>query len=498
MSKPTKNTRWKQKLHPRFPLGYTVDEEVHTRLRQVQKDLPASVGQIAEILEAIEAEPSFDAARWFATQIIFENNDKLLRSSRAIRIELLEYMERFMTPQESVYLLRRLVKDSDIRVRRKSHKVLQHLQPEEVALPKSAEEPWNYTGWTRGLRTSTLARHRTGTRQQEKNGLPPLRTAAELRKLLGIASSNQLGYLLLSTDKEQGPYTRFEIPKRNGKTREICAPRGVLKAVQRRILDKILSKVPVHNAAHGFVPGRSTVTNAACHVGRKLIIKFDLRDFFPSIHYYRVMGLFAHLGYTVQEGHFAIEDNSYTIAPLLARLTTYTPHRKAWGQGWAPQGAPTSPAISNLICRGLDARLEGLVSKMDGVYTRYADDLTFSFHQEPQEGIGRFRWWVDQICQQEGFLVRQGKFRVVRRSQRQQVTGIVVNDTLRIPRRERRRIRAIVHNCQKHGVASQARGNPRFENWLLGYASYIYMVHPEEGEILLSQVRALIAPTDTV
>jgi hypothetical protein len=108
--------------------------------------------------------------------------------------------------------------------------------------------------------------------------------------------------------------------------------------------------------------------------------------------------------------------------------------------------------------------------------------------------LGRLRWWVDQVCHQEGFVVHQDKFRVIRNSQRQVVTGIVVNDVMRIPRPERRRFRAILHNCRTHGIESQARGRKDFAGWLRGYASYIHMVHPEEGADLLRQVTELLGP----
>jgi hypothetical protein len=222
-----------------------------------------------------------------------------------------------------------------------------------------------------------------------------------------------------------------------------------------------------------------------------LILKFDLMDFFPTIYYYRVVGLLASLGYFVGSARFHARDASEHIAPTLARLCCYTPDPKAWGCAVTPQGAPTSPAISNLVCRRLDARLQGLAQGKGGVYTRYADDLTFSF-KDIDHDVGRFRWWVNQICHQEGFFINEKKFRVIRSSQRQVVTGIVVNDELRIPRDERRRFRAILHNCRKHGVESQAKGNAKFSEYLRGFASYINMVHPEEGGELLKQVDDLL------
>lgn len=361
----------------------------------------------------------------------------------------------------------------------------------EVALPSRPEGDWNASGWLRGAEPGRLFRHRAGERIQAKHGLPPVANLRQLRELLGIHSPRQLGYLLLASDAGGGPYTRFTLNKRGGAPRTISAPSPQLKWVQRRILHKILERIPVHRAAHGFVSGRSTVTNAEPHQGTALIVKFDIRDFFPTIHYNRVLGLFASLGYSLGDGRFGTDDESRQVAPCLARLCTYTPEPRRFGVGVLPQGAPTSPAISNLICRALDARLEGLARRSGGTYTRYADDLTFSFPAADLD-LARFRWWVDQICQQEGFLVNQRKFRVIRRSQRQTVTGIVVNDSLRIPRRERRRLRAILHNCRVHGIDSQRPGNPGFGSHLRGLVSYIQMVHPEEGRRFLEELNQLM------
>src|SRR5262249_21531658 len=160
---------------------------------------------------------------------------------------------------------------------------------------------------------------------------------------------------------------------------------------------------------------------------------------------------------------------------------------------------PTSPAISNLVCRRLDARLAGLAERNNGTYTRYADDLTFSFKTSEGLNLGRFRWWVDQVCQQEGFTINQEKFRVIRDSQRQVVTGIVVNDAMRVPRELRRELRAILHNCEKTGVEEQARRHPRFggnagafAQYLRGIAAYLNMVQPEHGAALLRRVNELV------
>jgi retron-type reverse transcriptase len=278
-------------------------------------------------------------------------------------------------------------------------------------------------------------------------------------------------------------YIEFEIPKAKGGTRRIAAPRTPLRKVQRKILDEILAKVPVHDACHGFVENRSTVTNAAPHVGAAIVIKMDIKDFFPTVHYRRVRGLFQYLGYNEQ------------VAATLAGLTTYRPKLASGHVVWPgvlPQGAPTSPAIANLTCRRLDHRLTRLAAKCGAVYTRYADDLTFSFKTEPDVRIGRFLWWVDGICQQEGFTERADKRRILRAKHQQRVTGLVVNAKVNIPRAERRRFRAILHNCAKSGIESQAREHADFKSYLAGYAAYVHMVDPVLGKHYLAEVARLI------
>ena len=277
-------------------------------------------------------------------------------------------------------------------------------------------------------------------------------------------------------------YVEFEVPKAKGGTRRIAAPRAPLRKVQRIILDQILAKVPLHDACHGFVPKRSTVTNAEPHQRAALVVKLDLKDFFPTVHYRRVKGLFVYLGYKDE------------VAATLAGLTTYRPKLPNGAPVWPgmlPQGAPTSPALANLACRRLDHRLSRLAEKYGAAYTRYADDLTFSWKTLPEIRLGRFLWWVDGICQQEGFTERADKRRILRTKHQQRVTGVVVNAGVHVPRADRRRFRAILHNCRKHGLASQARGRDDFEAYLAGYAAYVHMVEPALGTKLLAEVEQL-------
>jgi retron-type reverse transcriptase len=307
--------------------------------------------------------------------------------------------------------------------------------------------------------------------------VPVVENASELAELLGLDPEELAGLT------RGVPYVEFEIDKATGGKRRITAPKAALKRAQRAIHQQILSKLAVHRAAHGFVSGRSIVTNAEPHQRAAVVVKMDLIDFFPTVHYRRVLGVFQTLGY------------SYEVAQVLAGLCTHRPilpdGRFVW-PGVLPQGAPTSPAITNLICARLDRRLSKLAEKSGATYTRYADDLTFSFAREPQMKLGKLCWWVDQICQQEGFVENAKKRRVLRRGSQQRITGIVVNDGLRIPREERRRFRAILHNVRKNGLAAEARGRTDFAAYLRGFAAYARMVQPELGEAYAREVEELL------
>jgi hypothetical protein len=243
-------------------------------------------------------------------------------------------------------------------------------------------------------------------------------------------------------------YTRFNVPKRRGGVRRIEAPSAKLKNLQRRILLRLLNPLPQPPAVTGFVPGRSIVDNARPHVGQGVVINLDLADFFPSIGLQRVEGVFQGLGWNPDASR------------ILARICT--------SNGTLPQGAPTSPALSNLVCRKLDVRLGALLARCGGQYTRYADDLTFSLPafgrnkrlrprartsgpwRRPPTGPSRkLLTTVRTILEEEGFKLQLKKrVRVQRAHQRQTATGLVVNKQVNLPRRTRRLIRAMQHRLR--------------------------------------------------
>lgn len=311
--------------------------------------------------------------------------------------------------------------------------------------------------------------------------LPILHTPNELATALGIT----IGRLRWLTFHRGGAtlvhYHRYGIPKKTGGMRAISAPKPALAKAQEWVLANILSRLTTEPEAHGFVPGRSIVSNATPHVGKSVVVNIDLQDFFPTLTFARVKGLFASFGY------------GEAVAACLALLCTEPPRvaleldgqalKVALGARALPQGACTSPAITNLACRRLDRRLAGISRKYGFAYTRYADDLTFS--RASGDGVGGLLRAVRQILAGEGFVEHPKKTHVMRRGRRQEVTGVTVNAKLGVARAEARQLRAILHNAAKHGLASQNRDDhPHFAAYLRGRVAFVTMVDPSKREEL--------------
>jgi RNA-directed DNA polymerase len=313
----------------------------------------------------------------------------------------------------------------------------------------------------------------------EALGLPRLETAAEVAAAIGIAVP-ELAWLTYHRGAAAlDHYSRFTIPKRRGGVRVISSPKCRLRAAQRWLLNAVLTPIPVHEAATAFRPGQSIVDNASRHAGRPLVIRIDLQEFFPSITFRRVKGLFESFGYN--EG----------VATLMALLATEAPRVAATldgercfvsvGARQLPQGACTSPAITNLLCRKLDRRLSGAARALGFDYSRYADDLVFS-HVDPKAQPGAMLGAAERIITDEGFRVNAGKTAVMRPQHRQVVTGLVVNQAPRVSRQDRRRFRAFLHHCETEGLpAMSERLGKNAMAHAAGYLAYLHMVSPEQA-----------------
>jgi len=321
--------------------------------------------------------------------------------------------------------------------------------------------------------------------------LPVFHTAADLAAAMGV-TLGELRFLAFSRRTSTTThYRRFAIAKKTGGQRQISAPMPRLKRAQQWILGNVLERVELHRAAHGFRRGRSIVTNAEPHVGADVVINCDLRDFFPTITYPRIKGVFRKLGYgeavATILGLICSEPELDEVQ--LDGRTYYV----ARGERFLPQGAPTSPAITNLICRGLDARLSHAAERLGFQYTRYADDITFSGSGQAAENIGRALRRIRYVATQEGFEVHPEKTRVLRGSQRQEVTGLVVNERVNVSRTLLRRFRAVLFQIERDGPAGKHWGNSSdVIASIEGFANFVAMVDAEKGARFQQQVRDII------
>lgn len=238
----------------------------------------------------------------------------------------------------------------------------------------------------------------------------------------------------LSIDRDQltnltPTYRQFSIPKRSGDKRTISAPQSELKQIQRTILRRLLTRLKSHPHATGFEQGHSIVTNANIHVGSAVVLRMDIKEFFTSTSSARIRHLFRLLGWDSK------------ASELLMKLCTY--------QGGLPQGAPTSPRLSNLVNYSLDVRLSVLAEKIDAAYSRYADDITFSFNTDAHDLLSVAIRLTKKILAEYGYRLHQTrKLTIRRRHQCQKVTGLVVNEQVALPRKTRRWLRAVQHHHQ--------------------------------------------------
>ncbi|MFA4815495.1 MAG: reverse transcriptase domain-containing protein [Candidatus Gracilibacteria bacterium] len=287
-----------------------------------------------------------------------------------------------------------------------------------------------------------------------------------------------LNFLLYA--KNRVNYRKFFVPKKNGGKREINSPIYSLKILQKKlsyILNLVYHPKP---SAHGFVQGRGILTNSTQHLNKNLVLNIDLKDYFPSINFGRIMGLFKAAPY-----NFDLE-----VAATLAHIACH--NRKL------PQGAPTSPILSNMICSSLDNKMYKFVKKYNCTYTRYADDLTISTNRIkfPIE-IAEFDFTnfslnigsqFIEIIEKSGFEINFDKVRLSHKSKRQEVTGIIVNKFLNVKRILVKEVRAMLYAWEKYGLENAERefkkkSNKNFQKVVSGKINYIKQVRGEKNFI---------------
>jgi RNA-directed DNA polymerase len=272
----------------------------------------------------------------------------------------------------------------------------------------------------------------------------------DVAALLGV-SDRALRYNLYASGVKESKYIRFNIRKKSGGVRPIIAPDGFLKTIQSR-LHRILQCVyEPKESVHGFTLNKCIVTNADLHDQRRWVLNVDIADFFPSINFGRVRGMLMASPYNLPE----------RVATVLANI--------ACVDNQLPQGAPTSPILANMICARMDAHLGQLSRTYRCRYTRYADDLTFSTDQAsfPPELVerklidGKLVWVpgykLKRTIQKNGFQINPAKVRLQKFNQRQEVTGLITNRRVNVPRKFVREIRAILNNIRRKGLAECQR-----------------------------------------
>ena len=289
------------------------------------------------------------------------------------------------------------------------------------------------------------------------------RELSSLERDLGISAKT----LYAVSNNISKHYHKVKLPKKGGGYRNLSVPDEVLKSIQRRIADVLLIHMPVSRYAKAYRFGSSTLRNAKHHVGKQVVLKLDILHFFDSIRYS-----------TVKDKVFPEE---IYAEPLRILLTMLCYHKDA-----LPQGAPSSPAITNIILYELDEQIGQWCRERGIAYTRYCDDMTFSGDFDPAEVIRYVRLELKKM----GFLLNEQKTRIQRPSQQQSVTGIVVNEKLNIPADYRRNLRQELYYCRKFGIQEHLQKigleipEETYRMQLLGKVNYVLQVHPDDRDML--------------
>lgn len=383
----------------------------------------------------------------------------------------------------------KIMKDSiERRAERKRQREIEREQKSEAWNKKKKEEIlFIGKGYSAALKEKDLDENRLLSKE-----LPIIKTDKELAEFLGIEYKT-LRFLTYHRDVVVNDhYHRFEVSKRRGGFRKIAAPKTTLKKAQKKILEEILEKFEVSEHAHGFIKERSVVSGATPHVRHtELLINMDLENFFPTITFERVRGLFKSFGY------------SGYISSLFAMICTYCERTEVEVKGEIravkttdrilPQGSPASPMITNIICLKLDKRLSGLADKHGFVYTRYADDMSFSLREDSENNCeeGKFCGLVSKIVSEEGFNINRAKTKFLRRNNRQCITGVVINnEEIGVTRKWIRRFRAAIYNAKR----AKLEGNLQEEvvNEISGMAAWVKSVNEKRYRDIINEAMEVI------
>ena len=319
-----------------------------------------------------------------------------------------------------------------------------------------------------------------------------VKTTEDLLRLINVINDQQytkvtpfkLSYLHYHAFQNQVKYKMFRIPKKSGGKREIIAPNNGLKGIQHTLNIILQSLYKPHISAHGFIHTRSVVTNAKKHTSKNYVYNIDLENFFPSIHQARVWK-------RLQTPPFRMPKE---VANLISALTCYQydqggTKRVEKVKNFLPQGASTSPVISNIICERLDKKLIGIAKRFNLTYTRYADDITFSSNHNVYQNNSPFLEELKKIIADEHFTINTSKTRLQKKGTRQVVTGLVVNENVNVPRGYIKKLRMLIHILEKYGVQKakliyiqhQGKSSKDILHVISGKLEYLKMIKGSEN-----------------
>ncbi|WP_293875650.1 reverse transcriptase family protein [Flavobacterium sp.] len=341
-----------------------------------------------------------------------------------------------------------------------------------------------------------------GKNLQEKE-LPVIFSLEHLAMQIGIQSSylrNLIGddnrNIIYHNEYKYQRYNYFKLKKRDGKFREIMSPSKDLKYIQKWILVNIISKYPLSESCKGFRKNISIAHNAKVHENSEVILKVDLLKFYDTITEKRVYGLFKSLGYVSN------------LAYSFAKITT-AKHRYSYWDDFdenskeilkdlienrpaiLPQGAPTSPMISNILATKMDYRFEALARKLNFNYSRYADDLTFSIKKEGKLPSLKL---ITTIIANEGFFINTKKTKYMKKGCKQYVTGLTTSNGVNVSKEYRKEISEHIYYCRKFGVNGHLErrlnefpkyNNIKFHNWLYGHMCFIKSINEKASKKML-------------
>jgi retron-type reverse transcriptase len=287
-------------------------------------------------------------------------------------------------------------------------------------------------------------------------------------------SIKNLRYILVSKDSR---YSEIQLPKKNGSKRKIHAPDKYLKLVQKVCLELlyILTLHKIRKSCHGFISGKSILTNARSHINKNIVCNFDISNFFPSISFRRVKS-------TLSGNSLGINSKQEEFLFFIANISTY--------KGFLPQGSPLSPYIANLVTISLDSKFENFARNKNYKYTRYADDITISTNDKIE--IKKIGKTVERILKSEGFTLNKEKSRLHKKNQRQSVTGVIVNQKMNVTRNYIRKVRSILFNWEVKGIEEadvvfnknyKKNHNGNVENVVKGYINFIGQVRGLDDRI---------------